>query len=199
MRLEFDPMYFCNKCRYAYNVTKNIKDKQLGGKIKNAIDNIIDKFYSNEKLSENDLKKIKGKDVLDDDRFESMSKKDQKKIMSNIKAIDKKFFIEEEPDDIEIGTNVAYFICKFCKHTKVIKPGTILYSRNYNGIDTNTEENKYAIHDPTLPRTKNYICKNPDCETHENNSLKEAVMDRNSLYQIVFVCTVCSTQWTNEI
>lgn len=195
-------MYFCNKCRYLYNVTKNIKDKQSGGKIKKAVDNILDKFLSNEKIVESDLKKITGKDILDDDRFEHMSKKDQKKLMSGIKSIDKKFFVEEEEeeDDIEVGTNTAYFICKFCKHTKVIKPGTLIFSKNYSGIDSNEiVDNSYSMHDPTLPRTRNYICQNKECKTHSDPLIKEAVIDKNSMYQIVYICTVCSTQWTNEL
>jgi hypothetical protein len=189
-------MNFCSKCRYAYNVTRNIKDKQSGGKISDAIDSLLEKFHSNQKIEKEDLESLTGEDILDNEKFESMTKKDQKKLMTMIKSIDKKFF---DTSDEEPSTNTAYFICKFCKHTKEIKPGTVIYSRVYNGVEVSSLENKYAIYDDTLPRTKNYFCKNKNCQTYEDPSIKEAVMDRNALYQIVYICTICQTQWTNEI
>ena len=37
-------MFFCEKCRNLYNVTKEVKSKQIGGKINNALNNIFNKL-----------------------------------------------------------------------------------------------------------------------------------------------------------
>ena len=192
-------MFFCEKCRYLFNVTKDVKSKQIGGKINEALTVIFDKFTNGEHIVDKDLKKIKGKDILEDQRFEDMNKKDQRKLISTIKAIDKNFFIEEEPESEEkIGSNIAFFICKFCKNYKPIKPGTIIYSKNYNSSNiSESDDYTYAIYDQTLAHTKNYICKNSKCETHKNNNLKEAVLVKNATDQLVYICTQCSTNWIN--
>src|SRR5271154_2498044 len=194
-------MFFCEKCRYLFNITKDINSKQIGGKTNIALTNVLDKFKSNQPIVEKDLKNIKGKDLLDDERYEAMNKKDLKKLMSQIKVLDKNFFTEDEPDktDEKIGKNVVYFICKFCKNYKPIKPTTLVYSKNYNTAVVEVSDYTYAIYDPTLTRTKNYICKNPKCKTHKDASLKEAVLTKNATDQIVYVCCACSTNWPNAL
>jgi len=130
-----------------------------------------------------------------------MNKKDQRKLISNIKTIDKNFFNKEVPTEkIKIGSNIAYFICKFCKNYRPITAGTLIYSKNYNSIAVaETEDYTYALYDHTLPRTRNYICKNPECATHSDDALKEAILTKNVMEQIVYICTYCSTSWVNTI
>lgn len=194
-------MFFCEKCRYLYNVTKDIKNKQIGGKINEALTNVFNKYINKEQLEEKDLRKLKRKDILDDERFENMTKKEQRKVISFIRSANKNFFIEEDPPTETVtGTTTAFFICKYCKHFKPIKPGTLIYSRSYGGESSaETEDYTYAIYDQTLPRTKNYICKNPKCESHKNETIREAVLTKNVFYQIVYICTACSTYWVNAL
>lgn len=191
-------MFFCEKCRYLFNITKEIKGKQLGGKINDALNSIFEKFSKNQKINEKDISKITAKDITDDERFEAMNKKDQKKLISQIKEINNKFFVEEVPVEGKVGSNVAYFICKFCKNHKSIKPGTLIYSKSYNtSTSIETEDYTYAIYDQTLVRTKNYICPNKKCESHKNDDVREAVITKNINDQAVYVCTSCSTHWVN--
>ena len=195
-------MFFCEKCRYMFNITKDIKNKQMGGKINNALTVIFNKFDANEKINEKNLVKLKGTDLIEDERFDKLNKKDQKKLMSIIKAIDRNFFVEEKSEEPKkIGDNSAYLICKFCKNHKPIKPATLIYSKNYNIATIETEDYAYACYDNTLARTRNYICKNPKCETHlsGNDSLKEAVVTKNATDQVVYVCCHCFTYWINVI
>lgn len=194
-------MFLCNKCNYLYNITKVVKTKQVGGKISEALTNIFNKFRNNIKFVEKDLHHLHSEDILNDDNFESMNKKDQRKLVSNIKAIDKNFFNKEVSEEGDrVNSNIAYFICKFCKNYEPIKPGTLIYSKNYNDVTvTETTDYTYDVYDFTLPRTKNYICKNTKCETHNDDSLKEAILTKNSIEQIVYICTSCSTNWTNTI
>lgn len=193
-------MFFCEKCRYLYNVTKDIKNKQHGGRVSRSLENIFSKYNNNEKLEKEDIRKLKKKDILDDERFENITKKEQRRIMSQIKALDKNFFSKDNDEEPKIGSNIAYFICKYCRHSKQIKPGTIIYSKSYsNDGSMEIEDYTYAIYDQTLPRTRNYICKNPDCESHKNSSDKEAVLTKNATDQIVYICTMCSSNWVNIV
>jgi hypothetical protein len=192
-------MFFCEKCRYIFNVTKEVKSKQTGGKVDSALNTIFEKFKNGEKFVEKDFKKINGKDVTDDERYEIMSKKNQKKMLSMIKSVDPEILVEDNSEEPVVGSNVAYFICKFCKNHKPIKPGTFIYSKNYSTTTVETEDYTYAIYDQTLARTRNYICPNSECPTHKDNSGKEAVITKNSTEQVVYVCTVCSTDWINAI
>ncbi len=192
--------WFCTKCRSLYNLTKDVKSKQVGGRINDALNVLFEKLNANDALTEKDLKRIKGKDVLDDERFEQLNKKDQRKVISNIKSVDKNFFVEESDPEVKIGSNSAFFICKFCGNNEPIKPGTLIYSKNYNSANVSeVEDYTYAIYDQTLPTIKNYICKNKKCETHQDPSLKEAVFTKNSIDQLVYICKQCSTHWINSI
>lgn len=193
-------MFFCEKCRYLYNITKDVKGKQVGGKINEALTQIFKKYETNEPFNLRDFAKIDSKDLLEDERFENMTKKEQKKVITTIKAVDKNFFGKEKQAEIKVGSNLAFFICKYCKFSKPIKPGTFIYSKNYGVSNlTETQDYTYAIYDYTLARTKNYICKNPECVTHKNDALKEAVLTKNSDDQIVFICVECGTNWVNSL
>lgn len=193
-----DIMFFCDKCRYLFNVTKDVKSKQVGGKVSEALTALFDKFSKNEPIVEGDLKEVTMNNLMGDERFENMNKKNQKKMMTTIKSIDKNFFVEENKEDI--GSNIAYFICKFCKNYKPIKPGTLIYSKNYNtSSSSDVDDYTYAIYDQTLPRSRQYICKNDNCETHKNDSIKEAVITKNATEQVVYICTICSTSWINAL
>lgn len=191
-------MFFCEKCRYLYNVTKDVKSKQIGGKINEALTNIFNKYNNSEQLSDKDLKKIKGKDLVDDERFENMTKKEQRKIISYVKAVDRNFFTQpEELTENKVGTNAAFFICKYCGNSKPIKPGTLIYSKSYNATgNTEVEDYTYAIYDQTLAKTRDYICKNDKCPSHTNDKVKEATLTKNTSEQIVYICNACSTFWS---
>lgn len=193
-------MIFCDKCRYLYNITKDLKSKQIGGKINEAVTNIMEKYKNKEEITEKDLKKIKGKHILQNNGFDGMTKKDQRKFMSTIRSVDKNFFIEEEKQTSKVGASIVYFMCKYCGNSKPIKPGTLIYSEKYSGQNTaDIEDYSNLIYDQTLPRTKNYICKNENCETHNDDSIKEAILIKNMSDQIVYVCTSCITSWTGSI
>lgn len=187
-------MFFCEKCRYIFDITGNVKRKQVGGKINKAINNIFTKHINNEPYTEDDIAKITPGDLLHNEKFENMTKKEQTKIMAGIRAVNKQFFrekkIEEPIDDKKINTN-AYFICKYCQNFKPIKPRTLIHSRDYSDGSDNLVDYSEMVYDQSLSRTRAYICKNPDCETHHNDELREAVLTKNNAYQIIYICTHC--------
>jgi len=192
-------MFFCDKCGYSYNYTKDVKNKQSGGKNKNDIlKNIFEKYYQHGQINVEDLVEIRGSDLLKDERFDKMNKKDQRKFMTMIKNIDKHFFLEsaeESKQNLE-NINIAYFVCKYCNYHKPIKSGTIIYSKDHNNNAT-TEIDDFTgmIDNYTLPRTRNYMCKNKKCETYKNIDIKEAVITKNRAERIVYICTICTTHW----
>ena len=56
----------------------------------------------------------------------------------------------------------------------------------------------FKIMDPTLPRTKDFICPNKECETNKNTNLatREAIIFReNRSFITRYVCTTCTTDW----
>lgn len=194
-------MLFCEKCSYMFNITKDVKSKQIGGKINTALTVVFNKFNAGEPIEEKDLIKLTGKNIQEDERYDKLNKKDQKRLMSVIKGVDKNFFVEKPVDKGKtIGSNSAFLICKFCKNNRPIKPGTIIYSKTYNTSTIETEDYSYAIYDKTLVRTRNYICKNSKCETNADPTVeREAVITKNATDQVVYVCTVCGTDWVNAI
>ena len=73
-----------------------------------------------------------------------------------------------------------------------------LYSLDNNeNVKINTiEDNKIIAADRTLPRTRDYNCKNLECSTHKNPNDKEAVFYREgNNYEVNYICTKCFFGW----
>lgn len=96
----------------------------------------------------------------------------------------------------------AYFKCSNCGYTQEIEQGTLILSKapeNKKNSDYISDQStyKYMINDDTLPHTRNYICPNKECKSHNDYSLRDAVWFkpyRNS-YTIVTICKACQTTW----
>jgi hypothetical protein len=193
-------MEFCDACGYSFNITKNVKNKMVGGAEKDALDNIFTKFKAKEKLVAEDLEGLKGSDILGDDRYDSMSVRLQRELMTAIKEHDKKFFDVDAADVEADNKNLqAFFICKQCKFYKPIKPGTVLYTKNFGSVaeDIETTDYSHVVNDCTLSRTRTYICKNPKCTTHDDPETREACLTKDSKGLLIYICTVCKVHWYN--
>lgn len=101
-------------------------------------------------------------------------------------------------------TKTAYYICRFCNNYKRIVPGEVIHQERYNASSESTqttatfEDFSFAKYDNTLMRTRNYICKNPNCDSHRVTDTKEAIMTKNNQGILVYVCVVCDAYWTNS-
>lgn len=140
--------------------------------------------------------------LLNTKQFKNQSENVQIEILHKYEEVDR-----NNKDSI----NRLKFICYSCKYSKNLKSPTILLSDNMSFINKTDEEqpttsitNNIVINpqnkilDPTLPRTKDYVCKNKDCGSHKNDENKEAVFFRiNNTYQLIYVCCVCKTYWLN--
>lgn len=193
-------MFFCEKCHFMFNITKDIKSKQVGGEINDSLNIIFEKYKTGKPLNAEDLDKITMQDIKNDSRYDNdLNVKNKAKFRSWLKQANPNF-VNEEPKKQKLGVSKAYFICKSCQNTKPIEPGTVIYSRSF-GTNTTVEavDYTYTIYDNTLPRTRNYICKNSKCESHKNDDVREAVITKNNIEQIVYVCTNCVTSWIQSV
>ena len=91
--------------------------------------------------------------------------------------------------------------CTSCGENYKLYPETVIYSLNFGKQQTsnNDIDIDLRLNDPTLPRTKDYICPNSKCETNSkkfNNNDKEAVIYRTSkTYHLKYACSNCKTSW----
>ena len=113
---------------------------------------------------------------------------------------------QEPPRDprsvrMPITGNKAYFKCSNCGYNQEVEPGALILSRapEKTTSDFMIDQSKYKdmIHDMTLPHTRNYICPNNLCKSHDDYSLREAVWFKPSRfsYTIINICKACETVW----
>lgn len=173
-------MFICPKCDYILNINK----------IKTKLDDVVNKELI-EKFIEYTLKnktfefliEFNLDSLLNNNSFKKLSESDKKIIKDKYK---------------NVYTN-AFFICDNCGYKEQLSNNTIIYKNNIINDDTfllsniNTEQ---KINDLTLPRTKNYICRNKNCKVKESD--KEAVYFRiSNSYQLIYICCSCNEIWFN--
>jgi len=176
--------FICNRCNFLLTIRKIINNK----KIFNPNDLLI--AYKNQD-QEYELKF--DKPVLENFLLTKKNLKDseKKKIIKFFDSFnDKKEFI-----------NMYILKCSTCSSEFQLKPETIIYSFNFKKHEAifDDDDIDLKIYDPTLPRTKDYICKNKDCITNKNGfdlKNKEAVFYRaRSSYITKYACVNCKTSW----
>ena len=172
-------MYFCPECSFSLDISKTsgIEEdtrKELE-KPKDAI-----------KRLDKDLTKYKPKftknKLINDKGFQKLN--------------------NEEKQRLEVLFSFSFsnaeFKCQNCGYNDVIKKTISLYSLDNNeNVKINTiEDNKIIAADRTLPRTRDYNCKNLECSTHKNPNDKEAVFYREgNNYEVNYICTKCFFGW----
>jgi hypothetical protein len=122
--------------------------------------------------------------------FTKLKDKDKKELIKIIKSID---------DD----TSTAYMICKNCSYSERIIKRTMILNKMSNNTENNNsvDQTKYKFmkYLDILPHTRDYICKNKSCATHQDYKLKDAKWFRpiKDSYKLYYVCCVCDTIWNN--
>lgn len=103
--------------------------------------------------------------------------------------------IQKNNEESKNTNNNVYFNCNNCGNVKPIKSGTLILSKTYGDLSQNYISNdKVMMNSKILPHTKNYVCANPKCKTHDNPIMKNAKMYKeNKSYRVKYICTVCST------
>jgi hypothetical protein len=178
-------MYFCPNCSYLLDISKGTTLSESADERK-----IVKKVSDLFKLLDNEEDLNNYKSVFP--KNELLQYKRYPKLSDSVKEI-----LETTFDKPSIGG--AELNCNNCNNTQIIKETLLLYQININKTTNNIktmEENKFIVQDPLLPHTRDYECKNPNCITHKNTSIKEAVFyrDKNS-FKINYICTICNFSW----
>jgi len=178
-------MYFCPKCNFTLDISKTIINPNINEII--STDDFINLVLESGFVGITKLKFSKP-ELLKNKNFKKLSSDQQQNILNK--------YSEFSTDK----TNDAFFICNNCNYHTKITSGTKIF-------ETSFKENKITddsllnlrIMDNTLPRTKDFICPNENCNSHkkENEKTREAVFYRpyNNRYDVKYICSECVTLW----
>ena len=190
-------MHFCPNCSYLFDISKSsiVNDKKISqlqssdSEIKSiTINDIFKKIEENDDLTKYTIAFTKD-ELIKNKKYQKLTDENKQKLNTLF------------DENIYSG---AEFKCNNCNNTKQINETTLLYEVNLDNTTNNKikniKDNKLLCKDPLLPHTQDYICKNPECATHKNTKLRDAVFykEKNS-YNINYICTVCFYNFPNVI
>ena len=178
-------MYFCPNCSYLFDISKSLKDSEFND-TRLTLTKLIDAFKKLEEKT--DFTKYKAEfskeEMTKNKKYQKL--KDEDKIKMN------QLFEE-------IVSSGAEFKCDNCNFSKQITETTLLYQINMEDKIVKTfsiEENELLSKDPLLPHTHDYTCKNPNCITHTNPSMKDSLFYRDiKSYKLNYICCICFYNW----
>lgn len=183
-------MNFCKKCNYVLNITK----KQLSEDEKNHYKiSTVEAFlnYVKYNITEaNQTVEMKIDRESLKEKLASKFKKNPEKVDELIKQYD---VISSKKNNFDV-----YLICNNCNSAYNINPKTVILTTNMEETGVKFKEVNYDFkcQDPTLPRTKDYICHNNKCSSHKDLENKEAVFFREGKgYLTRYLCCNCKTSW----
>jgi hypothetical protein len=188
-------MHFCPNCSYLFDISKSsiVKDTETSftqdSDTKNlTLNDVFKKLEEKDDLTKYTIAFTKD-ELIKNKKYQKLTDENKQKL--NILF----------DDNIYSG---AEFKCNNCNNTKQISETTLLYEINLDNTTNNKikniKENKLMCKDPLLPHTQDYVCKNPECPTHKNTKLRDAVFykEKNS-YNINYICTVCFYNFPNVV
>jgi len=177
-------MYFCPSCSYSYDITKSSTTVSK--------DSRIEILKMTEAIKIYDENKDMSKYIALFNRDDTSKNKKYQKFDDKQKVIFNQIF------DV-LTSSGAEFKCNNCNNIQPITSTVLLYNlnmENKNNLTKTIEENEFICNDQILPRTHDYTCKNPNCITHKDITLKESVFykEKNS-FKVNYICTVCYFSW----
>ena len=186
-------MFFCPTCKNTFDISKSItiNTAAIGGANKinynELIDNIIDEKYDENIIKDSDFNL---NEITKNENYKKL-KKNQKEFIIN--AIQNILPNSESNLDQDIVDGIAYFRCNNCSYVEPIPPKTKIYAKTVSNtiIDTNY---KNMIYSNIIPYTRKYTCPNSKCESHTDDTKREAKFFRlNGTYKLKFICMACDT------
>jgi hypothetical protein len=166
------------------------KPEQTGGA---NVANIINKILQKD-VTESDVEKVSIDSVKNSPEFKKLKTQDKNYVLNKLN--DLKNVKVQGKKDVQIKK--VYFLCDNCGYSKVIAPGTKIFTQQADDLSSSYSSGNYKhmLYSDILPRTRNYTCVNPDCESHKNPEKREAVFFRlNKSYKIKYICTTCETDF----
>lgn len=195
--------FICSNCNYSLTIKKTSDSKTVINIITSP-DQLITHYKI--KRDENIQLDIKFPEKELDDYYNSTSTSNSTKNKVNDPS---KIKVNDPPKDIiytyykyNIRKNISKYnlVCSTCGHEYVLKPETTIYSLDFKNQHSTFNDDidelvELKFNDPTLPRTKDYICPYSSCNSNKINfdtSKKEAVMYRaNRSFHMKYACLVC--------
>jgi hypothetical protein len=152
---------------------------------------ILQKVESDKTLTQDELKTIDIKDLINNEYYKKLTKKGEikKKI---IDMIDDMINSDEK--------TTAFMVCQNCGYTEPIKQRSCILTKitegsnnTYDYINETVFRNKTFMN--TMPRTKDFICSNKTCSMQANKIQPEAIFIRRNkhTYETIYVCCHCLT------
>lgn len=185
-------MRFCTD-NYILDITEKVKKENV------EPDNVISEPQQFMELYENDTE-------IDD--LITFSTKDLTKHLDNINksASEKETIIKKYNDLVkQQGHKSEYcYECTKCFKQYALHAGTKIISINYdidNSIVNNVSAEVRFKNDQTLPRSKDYICPNLKCKSHDEKEFKNKECawyrtDKNGVnYYTNYICGMCFKEW----
>ena len=160
---------YCPYCQFALDIAKSNANTN-----KFTDETVIKKIVNGEPLTV----RIDGKQLQSikaSKEFQELTNTEQTSVLSKLKD------------------NGVIIVCNNCGWSDSLPPGTII-STQHTKAQTSTAmmdvgTNEYLINDPTLPRTKNFKCLNPDCASTIGD---EAVLVKQANSNIItYICCTC--------
>ena len=178
-------VFFCPKCMYSLGISKSTNSNDYDDE-RIKVDSVNDalKLFDQDDITFSDYKASFPKtDLIKNKKYSKLSVKQKGQL------------------NMIFTTSVyeADLNCKNCGFKKQINESIKLFEFNVNdkaNVIRTLEDNKLLSMDPTLPRTRDYSCKNVNCVTHKNPKEKEAVFLRiPKSYNLTYICTKCHFSW----
>jgi DNA-directed RNA polymerase subunit RPC12/RpoP len=194
-------MSICQECKSILDISKTATatkkifsidgtPSEVSDTDEDKIHEIITQLANNKNISNQD--NIKIEQFTNHDTFKNLDKQKRASILTKLEALTSK------QDD----STAAYYKCKACGFTEVIKPGTLITSK----IGTSSQINlknidkfKNKIYNRTEPRTRRFICPNKECPGKKDPRKHEAVMFRlDDSMQRGYICVACETLFIGQ-
>ena len=179
-------VFFCPNCMYSLGI---IKKTAFNNSDLTQIDKIEEflKLFSSNNYNKNEYQINFSKDeLLKNKKYSKLSSEDK----SNIEKIFQGSIVNAELN------------CINCGYKSDITETKKLYEYNISdevNLIRTLDDNKLLTQDPTLPRTRDYTCKNAKCPTVSKKSKvnKEAVWIRTPKnFKVEYICTACYYSWS---
>lgn len=120
------------------------------------------------------------------------------------KSSDEQYKIKKQKDVNNTNNkntqSTVFFKCTICDYLEEILDGALIISKtnlNLTSDYRNKNNDIEMINDKTLPHTRNYVCPNKSCNSHDDHSVRDAVWFKPSQnnYAIKMICISCKTIW----
>ena len=192
-------MSFCPNCNSILDISKtgikkvyNVDEtpSEMSDTNEDKINDLIEKIIENKNVD--NIENLHLDQITAHESFQKLDKQKRAMVVSKIESL-----LSRQDD-----TTSAYYRCKGCGYTEMIKTATLIATKigtsskiNYGNMD----KYKNKIYNRALPFTRRYICPNKDCIGNKDPNKHEAVMYRlGESMQMGYTCRACQSVFIGQ-